>query len=969
MGAIADHLRRQLEQDIRTKGLLVWLDTANEYTPLVDQWIEQHKQGTFHYPIYAFRGSFLELMQKGREVLSRKDSPKCVIHMPCFNETDIKDTPVYEAYKAGQRWRKSLDTAIRETAQGRMTEDQSNHLLSLPNLDLAKAEEYFDIHSDVPKPIQTLLTKYGEDGFVIRFLTQPSDVLKELCLSFDKSYPMLMEYFHKLVGLDNQWEQDWNPHQKDEIPPPEDQADLLLSYLMCMEFVDDLQGVDPPSVRFKRLKDKSKEYHRKGDSLLQQIRDKLPERYMLWADQVESNLSDHETHQNPQNLGKVDTFRFEADSFVKEAIRLLSQSEWKQALSLAQIRLPNRHKESLANTFWLKQDRQRFWLWEWVEKAAELGTQVIKVNQGLNAFNGKAAIHSDYLDIYTKEWHKLDRLHREFSILSERHHATHSGAYFSDFVDIRKTLRDLYRDTIDIQAKQWNQFCETNGFLPSVELQQRHFFAHWVKPVLGKGKVAVFFVDALRYELAEELLSLVKEIGGTSQLNSIFAELPTITSVGMNVLAPVVMSNEIVPIIDAKGMFTGFQGGARQVRTPDDRAKAMQDVSGIETALESLDGILNKSDRSLRSSLDKELLLVTTQEIDEMGETGVMGYGLDTFSKSLGRIKGAIQKLKESGFVEFLITADHGFLIGDESLRDGIANQLPNVQRRHALTDMPRNSEQLVSVNFNQLDYRISGQTRAIIFARHTHLMTRSSNTSFYHGGNTLQERIIPVLKISSKNTVSDDRLKVKLKFEKGATVMGYHRLIVTATSMDLRLFSKNDCEVKMFADAGVEVKLGEVVNGTVAGELIKLPLDKSCEIFFALSGSGGKAQVGFESIQSTLTLQDAKCDIFFDINANVKKESVTLTTKKAKEESAISFHADIPSEFHAALVHLAKHKALSERFLVNTLGGEAIGSRKARRFATSISDWIKNQLLPFDVYIETTGEGKEYRVKGYATK
>jgi len=68
MGAIADHLRRQLEQNIRTKGLLVWLDTANEYTPFVDQWIEQHKQGAFHYPIYAFRGSFLELMQKSREV-------------------------------------------------------------------------------------------------------------------------------------------------------------------------------------------------------------------------------------------------------------------------------------------------------------------------------------------------------------------------------------------------------------------------------------------------------------------------------------------------------------------------------------------------------------------------------------------------------------------------------------------------------------------------------------------------------------------------------------------------------------------------------------------------------------------------------------------------------------------------------------------------------------------------------------
>ncbi|MGK0139641.1 MAG: hypothetical protein ACI9DJ_003103, partial [Algoriphagus sp.] len=130
MGVISEHIKKKLEQDLRSKGLLIWLDKDNEFNALVDSWIEQKKDGLFHYDIFAFRGSFLELMVQSQNVLSTKDMPKCVIHMPGFNEQDIKDTPVLEAYKSGNRWRVSLETMVREAAQGRLSEEQIHHLLS-----------------------------------------------------------------------------------------------------------------------------------------------------------------------------------------------------------------------------------------------------------------------------------------------------------------------------------------------------------------------------------------------------------------------------------------------------------------------------------------------------------------------------------------------------------------------------------------------------------------------------------------------------------------------------------------------------------------------------------------------------------------------------------------------------------------------------------------------------------------------
>jgi len=58
MGIIAEHIKNKLSQDIRTRGLLVGLDKENEFSPLVDTWIAQKKEGWFHYDIFAFRAPF-----------------------------------------------------------------------------------------------------------------------------------------------------------------------------------------------------------------------------------------------------------------------------------------------------------------------------------------------------------------------------------------------------------------------------------------------------------------------------------------------------------------------------------------------------------------------------------------------------------------------------------------------------------------------------------------------------------------------------------------------------------------------------------------------------------------------------------------------------------------------------------------------------------------------------------------------
>ena len=963
MGVIAEHIKKKLEQDLRTKGLLVWLDKENEFSDLADTWIEQKKEGKFHYDIFAFRGSFLELMIDSKDVLSGRDVPKCVIHMPGFNEQEIKDTPVLEAYKAGRRWRVSLATMIREAAQGRLTEDQIQFLLSKDTITLAEADEFIGKEEDIPREIKGLLRKYGEDGFVLEFIKNPNRINKELCLAPEKCFPLLSEYFEKLVGLDGQWRNDWNQNQVD-CSHPDDQADLLVAYFMAMEFVHDLK-TDPGSERLTRLKKKQKEYSKKSSSLLLELRESEPNLYMKWAEQVEANLTQAECSHSPEQLGSLDTFRFEADSFLSEAMTLLEQGRWADALELAQVRLPKARKKGISSTFWLQQDRKRLWLWEWIDISAKLGMKADRIKSEIRNQKPDALSHEDLAGLYADQWWPLDQIHRKFSSLSERYQSTHSDLHIKSFIEIRKSLRSLYRRCIDEQSELWSRLCDINGFLPKEALQQRYFFNNWVKPMLQrKKKTAILFADALRFELGKELVRELGSICTRQDISPMLAELPTITAVGMNALVPVVKDAKVTPLFDKNNVIAGFQGGERQVKTPAERQKTLQDHAGVETGWIVLNDLLSFTDRKLKKIVDKDLLVVTALDIDKLGESDALSYGIDYFEKGLARIKTGVIKLKENGYEEFVITSDHGFILGDESLETGKAPKLECVERRYAY-GAERNSENLASVSLSQLNYDTTEANNSFVFERSTHLLVNQSRTSFYHGGNTLQERVVPVISFSLTRDLPDSSGTFELTVQRKPGALGFNRISICPRSMTPGLFSVPFVEFQLVSETDVGVEIGDIVGAKHKGDILTLPLEKESEIYFKLSnGSRSKARIYFKATQKMTELRDPGFAEYFEVeNYRPHTEQTTPknTTKKGKP-AATEYPETIPPEFHAALAHLEKHGSLTEKFLVNTLGGGGSAARKSRRFANKIGEWIKE--LPFDVFIEQTAEGKEYRKK-----
>jgi hypothetical protein len=960
MGVVAEHLKKKLTESVRSGGLLIWLDREHQYTALVDSWMAEGPSGSFPYEVFAYRGSFLELMASSRKTLSGQDNPRCVIHMPGFNETDMKETPLLESYKAGQRWRISLDTLIRESARGRLSQDQVEYLLAREDLSLEVAEEYVYKEEKVPLEVKQLLQKYGEEGLVLRFIEAPQETTREMCVDQKHGFQLLTEYLLTLIGLDYQWGVDWNQNFE-EYYGGDSQVELLLAYCMAMEFVHDLKG-DARSERLSRLGEKPKEYVKISRAILRKLRESKPELYIRWAERVESNLTEQEQEHTPDELGSLDTFRFEADIFLKEAMSLLQRRQWTEAMKLAAVRLPGGTNDSVTRSFWLEQNRTRLWLWQWVEAASKLGTMTDEVAADQRILAHDALDHTSFIDKYRSLWWKMDYAHRRFSSLTEKYQSTHSDLHIKAFVEIRMALNTMYRNTLDTQAGLWNDTCRNRGFLPEPQLRQRNFFERFIAPLVrDKKKLAILFVDALRYELGLQLSREMEDVCPKQEIVPLLAELPTITSVGMNALIPVSVKETMSPLYDDRGSISGFKGGERQVRTYKDRQKTMDEWTGVASEWVSLSNFLALDEKKLGKLATKNILVLTALDIDKMGESGALGFGLDYFENGLARLKTAILKLKNLGYEEFLITSDHGFLLGDDSLKTGIASRLQNVERRFAY-DTPRESEQLTSADPRHLGYEAAERPGSFIFSRNTHILN-GTRQAFYHGGNSLQERLIPVIALKFTRSLPNTTGTFELQISRKTGVLGYHRITLVPKSRENLLFSLSTIDLLMTAEEGAVVEIGDVSPGKRIGDLVSIPVERECEILFKLNGgSSSKVRISFVSHRRETTLIGSECGEYFEVD-HVEEASPGETPTLSKK-AGTPFSDEIPEEYHAALDHLYKHGSLTETYLVNTLGGDKIAARKARRFASYIDQWLTH--IPFNITVEKTSEGQVYRkVKG----
>ena len=957
MGIISEQATRVVEEAAREKSPLVWCDKSGEFAPLVEKL--KQKPGAFPYPIFIFEGSFLELMLESRKTLEGKHPVSCVIYLKGFDEQDLRFTPLYEACKAGTSWAIGLGKIVREAGESNLSSEQIEYILGRENLDVEVAEKIADGMVNRPPEIDEAIALFGtEDDFLLSFLkgdekiTVPVETLKS--------------HFDRVFGFTDEWILDWTGKDADDVTARKmsvrDLAEYVISYLMCTEFAGDL--LEPPhDNRLKKLAAKPAEYHTRVQRFLTKMRRENSVLYTKWAEQIEHGLLEDEKEVPAAKLGVRDTFRFEADIMLGEALNALIAENWARGILLAVPRVSENEDADTAFLFWVKNTKGLELMWKWIDASSRLGSELEMAKDS----SVKLENMTDAVSAYVSHDWKIDRLHREFQLINATMTTDIVRFPYGDFLRLRSSLLAQYRVWADASSRAWNAVCAREGFALQRDTAQRFFFERTIQPFLRAGKkTALVLVDAFRYELGEELVVMLGEsTSGEKPIFAMLAELPTITAVGMNALMPVTRDGGLDPVFDKTGKkVLGFRTGERQVTSPDTREKSVAEYVEGRCEWMGLTPFLTAQKTELAKAVSADLLVISTQEIDTLGESGVDSIGIDYYQPVLARLKEVVEKLREGGFERIVVTADHGFLLGDETVQNNRASRLDSAERRHAF-DIARSGENLVSVSFADLGWKTEDKNKALVFDSETHLLTSAKVRTFYHGGNSLQERVIPVIVLSGGAAPQMAPGLYQIKIKTLSQMLNVNRVRLTVEPCGpIDLFAPESVELRLSAlvekNEFSKVTIGEAEGCRFTGDTFEAPIGKSIIVSFKIdSMNGEKLRLSVNQVSSLLDVKNITTDDYFSTEGSGNTAAIPVQECRTDERWTFPTGC-IPDEYETAIRLLLKHGSISETVIRNSLGNTQEASRKARRFAQRIADWA--QYLPFKVIVRQTADGTEYR-------
>ncbi|MEQ9406484.1 MAG: BREX-6 system phosphatase PglZ [Fuerstiella sp.] len=966
-----------LEADVREwlsrHNLVIWLDADNHYCDFVEQLIQLRQNNQLKYDVYAFRGSHLELMLELENVTGGVDKTRALIHLPGFNEETVKGTPLFELYRAGKRYRKALNTLVSDAAAGNVPPDRINEFLQRNSLNLASADNWLrDLMTSGTEGLASKLRDVSLTGLVDDLLFKR--VLAQRLATVDfrvkededsaentADRRAIQDRIVSLTGMPDKWFKD---SLRDSFSVGEEKTSAeaiaysICSWAMCVSYVHDLApNVEPRTEVLKSIRGLPAKVKDECHALVLRLQDGAEEQqkfYQRTADECELRLVDDKGKVSARALGRFDTFRFEEETILEGSLQAILDSDWETVHNWAVIR-------SDPKTFWLRNEPLRRNAWKLVAAAARLGVAVQQAGPSLQSTD---SIQSA-VDEYTRRGAEVDQAHRHLEQFRQK--LWRSQIPMS--AKIRECLDHMtvvWRDWADAWARQFNALCQSQGFLPEKSRQQRTLFDEEVKPLVSDGSTTAYFVvDALRYEMGCELLEAVEDQTAQTKtrLEWRLAELPSITEVGMNVLAPVnSRDGHLQPVLKDLGV-KGFSTGEFRVSDPDSRQRAMHDRVGGRTCPKiELHEILKLDTRALKNKIrGARLVMVHSREIDNSGESG---FGTAVFEDVLHQLRSAWHQLREAGVSNFVFAADHGFLLLDEDThpRQPHGRKL-DPKRRHIISDVPVDRNDEVRVSLRDLNYECGDAY--VTFPKSIAVFdTVNRKKGFTHGGNSFQERVIPVLTVSYRQPAGGSTTPYDVTAVKKDGIAGMHciaaKVTIDRNCLDYGSDDAIDLGLRVSDSTSVRVELCETRGGAeLSSGAIVATVGEEFELFFRLTGNTN-ARVQVE---------------LFHPGADVNIETRTL-----KERFEVGYSTEVPEEFEAEEIteswlddlpagairrvfqHLSQHGAVTETEIIKMLGS----AREFRKFARNFEKYAAS--APFATRIDATAAVKRYVREGFAS-
>ncbi|BBX47678.1 BREX-1 system phosphatase PglZ type A [Mycobacterium cookii] len=393
----------------------------------------------------------------------------------------------------------------------------------------------------------------------------------------------------------------------------------------------------------------------------------------------------------------------------------------------------------------------------WIDGYKQLYTAIASASEllaELASLNLAAQSFDEALERYRREWFRVDQLYRQFI------YAARTAEYPKPLAALREQVEKRYTNKFVYElGNAWQQkMDEADDWRSSALRSQACFYADYVEPLVRDGdkKAVVIVSDALRYEVAEELGSRIRqEDRFDASLDAVLGVLPSYTQLGMAALLP---HSTLKHSPDAKTVLVDDQ----PTNGTAFRGKILESVGGSAVQAEDFKALSADERRELYKA--NRVLYVYHNRIDATGDKpGTERQVFEAVEDTLRDIVDLVKKLASANASNIFITADHGFLFQEEALADSFflttqpqGDDIKVVNRRYVLghglkVDIAFNT-------FNSVQIGLDSDLEVQIPKSIHRLRLAGGGSRYVHGGATLQEIVVPVLAVNKKRK-SDTRL------------------------------------------------------------------------------------------------------------------------------------------------------------------------------------------------------------------
>ncbi len=283
-------------------------------------------------------------------------------------------------------------------------------------------------------------------------------------------------------------------------------------------------------------------------------------------------------------------------------------------------------------------------------------------------------------------------------------------------------------------------------------------------------KIFVIISDALRYEIAAELMSLIRsEDRFEADLSASVGSLPSITSVGMAALLP----HETISF-DSKNnvLVDGLNSSGTE-----NRMKIMAKYHDRSLALRAEDVLKMPTDKARTLYTEYDVIYVYHNVIDAIGDKlATEEKVFEAVETAVTELLTLVRKMSSANANNIIITADHGFLhqrdelSEDQFLDDKIKLGENDMKLRRCIIGkkIEQNPNLLI---YKAEDLGLAGDVQIAIPLASQRMRQAGSGSRYVHGGASLQEICLPLLQVSKKRVSDVAQVDVEIRRSGGKTI------------------------------------------------------------------------------------------------------------------------------------------------------------------------------------------------------